>query len=111
MAMRHQFHDALVGRTPAVKPRHVGFDPGFVDENEAVWVEADLLDRLEFQAFGDNVRPLLLGGDERFFLNEIFKAFIAFHRVVRLTSRPSCVRNDSSVRSGCCSTALRNSVS
>ena len=45
----------------------VGFDPGFVEGNEAVRVEADVPERVEFFAGGDDIGPLLLGGDERFF--------------------------------------------
>ena len=52
----------------------VGFDPGFVEGNEAVRVEADVPERVEFFAGGDDIGPLLLGGDERFFERDLQSA-------------------------------------
>ena len=85
----------------------VGFDPGFVEENEAVRIEADVPERVEFFAGGDDIGPLLLGGDERFFLNEISKARKAFPMVVRSQVTPNVARKPSSVRLGFAATASR----
>jgi hypothetical protein len=62
----HGLDQSGVGRTPAVEPGPVGFDPGFVEENEAVRVEAEGLEDAELRPGRGDIRPRLLSGDERF---------------------------------------------
>jgi hypothetical protein len=66
MAMRDQVDDALLGWSPAIKPSHLRRAEGFVEENETTRVDARLED-LPGGPCDDNVRPILLGGVERFF--------------------------------------------
>lgn len=73
VAVRHVFDEALANRAPTVEPRHVGFDPGFVEEDESVRINAELLHRLKFPPLSYDIGPLLFRRDLRFFLKEIFK--------------------------------------
>jgi len=59
--------------SPAIKPRHVGFDAGLVEENEAVRVDPELLERVALDPFDDDIGQGLFGSDECF-LKEIFNA-------------------------------------
>lgn len=105
------FDEAFVRRPPAVKPGQVGFDPGLVEEDEAVRVWDCDLPLLEFLAFRGDVGPLLLGGDQRFFLNEIFKSRNAYQSVEMSQSTPSVIFKASRVRLGSSATAARSSAS
>jgi hypothetical protein len=67
MAVLHALDQPRVGQTPAVGPRPVGLDPGLVEEDEAVRVDAGLLEGVELGALGDDGRPVAFGGLERFF--------------------------------------------
>ena len=66
--MRDVFDDALAPGTPSPKPGHVGFDPGFVEEDQAMRVDACRAEEVELDPLADDVRSLLLCGVERFFL-------------------------------------------
>ncbi len=67
VAVRDGFAESLAGRAPAVEAGHVGFDPGFIEEHEAVGVQPDLLQGPKLRACGRDVRTVLLGRHERFF--------------------------------------------
>lgn len=73
VAVRHVFDEALAHRAPTVEPRHIGFDPGFVEEDESVWIDAEFLNRLKFPSLSYDIGPLLFRCDLCFFLKEIFK--------------------------------------
>jgi hypothetical protein len=107
MAVGDSFDEPFGPRAPAVRPGHVGFDPRLVEEDEAVRVEADGLERAELGPLSGDVRPVLFGGDQRLFLNEIFNARRAAWSVPRLTATPSVVRRRSRVRLGVAATAAR----
>ncbi len=66
MAIRHSGDQSLASRRPAAAARHVGADPGFIDEDEALRVQQRLAFAPE-NARGGDVRPLLLGGVQAFF--------------------------------------------
>lgn len=69
--MRHRLQHPLIGRPPPVQPSHVGFNPGFVEEDETVGVDAGRLERLEFgPPFGD-IGPGLFSGNQRFFERDV----------------------------------------
>ena len=58
---------ALTARAPAPQRRHVGFDPGFVDENEAGRVDARLIFQPLLPAAPD-LGTALLSSDQCLFL-------------------------------------------
>lgn len=66
MAVRHLGREPLPSRRPASEGRHVGLDPCLVDEDEAPGVDPVLM-CLPALAQPRNVRPILLGWDDRFF--------------------------------------------
>jgi hypothetical protein len=66
MAVRHRLGDPLVRRPPTVEPGHVGFDPRFVEEDEAAGIDGEPPGVERFPSLGD-VRPALFGGLESFF--------------------------------------------
>jgi len=51
---------------PAAQTRHVGLDPGLVDEDEATWIETALIS-LPARAFARHVGSILFGGVKAFF--------------------------------------------
>ena len=67
MAVRHVFDESLAEGAPTVEPRHVGFDPGFVKEDESVLIDAELLNRLKFPSLNYDIEPLLFSRNLRFF--------------------------------------------
>lgn len=67
MAMRGKAVQALASRPLAVERRHVGLDPGLVDEHQASRIEAGLKGAPALLS-ADNVGAGLLKGEE-FFLN------------------------------------------
>lgn len=76
--MRHVFNETLADRAPTVEPRHVGYDPGFVEKDELVRIDAELLNRLEFPPLSYDIGPLLFRRDLCVFLKEILKFTMAW---------------------------------
>jgi hypothetical protein len=68
VAVRDIFDDPLALWTPSPEPRPVGFDPGFVEEDQPVRVDACGAEEVELEPRADDVRSFLLCGVERFFL-------------------------------------------
>ena len=66
MSMRHMGDQPLAARTPAAQRRHVGLDPGFVDEDKAARVDPGAI-MVPSPASACYVRPDLLGGQNGFF--------------------------------------------
>ena len=66
VAVRDCFDDPLMGRSPAVEAGHVGFHPGFVEEDESVEVDRES-PGVEGVTFLDDVRPALFVRLESFF--------------------------------------------
>lgn len=66
MAMRHLVDQRLTSRAPAVGAGHVGFDPGLVDEDQAVWIKPMLM-ALPSGAEPGDPGPILLARHQRFF--------------------------------------------
>ena len=67
VAVRHRGLQALTPRRPAPERRHVGLGPGLVDEDQAGGVDLALVPLPLCPAVRD-VRPFLLGRDQRLFL-------------------------------------------
>lgn len=65
-AVRDLGHKPLAARAAAMGPRHVGFDPGLVDEDQLVGRQLRLPFAMRLAGLRD-VRPVLLGGVQRFF--------------------------------------------
>ena len=65
-AMGRLADQALAARPPTAERRHVGLDPGFVNENQAAGIDAGLPGPPAFPVAGD-VRPVLLAGEGGFF--------------------------------------------
>ena len=68
LAVRDFGDERLAAAAPAARAGHVGFGPGLIDENKAGWVNP----RLVFspaQAAPCDVGPVLLGGEQGFFLS------------------------------------------
>jgi len=66
MSVRNMRHQALSPRSPAAQGRHVGLDPGLVEEDQPVWLYA-LLISLPSSALASNVWPILLSRQNAFF--------------------------------------------
>lgn len=66
MTMRREGGKALALRSPAAQWRHVGLDPGFVDEDEAARIDPGLM-RLPTLTLAGDIRPGLLGWQHGFF--------------------------------------------
>lgn len=66
MAMRYSGEKRLAALTPAAGARHVGFDPGFVDEHQAARIKSMLM-VLPTASEARHLRPVLFAGDQRFF--------------------------------------------
>ena len=66
VAVRGKAAQALAPRPPAAQRRHVGLDPGFVDEDQPAGIEAALPGSPPLSLAGD-VGPGLLKGEQRFF--------------------------------------------
>ena len=66
VAMRGEAAQALASRSPAAQRRHVGLDPGLVDEDQPPRVEAGLPGSPTLPPAG-NVGAGLLKGEQRFF--------------------------------------------
>lgn len=66
MAMRYSGEKRLAALTPAAGARHVGFDPGFVDEHQAARIKSMLMG-LPAASEARHLRPVLLADDQRFF--------------------------------------------
>ena len=67
MAMRHCHAKSLTARAAAVSARHVRAGPAFIDENQALGIEVELLFEPGFAA-DQGVRALLLGRVRSLFL-------------------------------------------
>jgi hypothetical protein len=67
MAVRGVLDDPFASRSPTPESGHVGFDPGFVEENQAARVDAGDAKELKLGPLGDDIRPPLLGRVESFF--------------------------------------------
>jgi len=79
---------------------HLGIGPGFIDENQPARVEP-YLPRPPVRAFLRDVRPVLLGGPQRFFLKVIRIASRAIQIADNEHATPKRSRNSVSVASGC----------
>jgi hypothetical protein len=66
VAMRNMHRQALSARSPAAQRRHVGLDPGLVDEDEPVRLYT-LLIGLPSPALASDVWPILLSRQNAFF--------------------------------------------
>jgi hypothetical protein len=66
IAMRSFGDEALTFRPPSAQGGHVGLDPGFIDENQAVSADPALIVFLAL-AFARNVWPVLFTRPDRFF--------------------------------------------
>ena len=66
MAVRQAGLETLPARSPAAQGRHVGLDPGLVDEDEPLRLDAPLMGLPAGPLTGD-VRPRLLGRQHGFF--------------------------------------------
>ncbi|GAA10503.1 hypothetical protein ATPR_3507 [Acetobacter tropicalis NBRC 101654] len=66
MAMRDPGFQSLTFAAPAVRARHVGLGPGFVDKDQARGIYIGLIALPEFTLARD-VRPVLLAGQHAFF--------------------------------------------
>ena len=71
----------LAPQSPPAKPRQVGRSPSFVEEDQPVRVEPDLLRPPRCATLG-NVGPVLFTGAERFFLKVMRKASSAIQMAV-----------------------------
>jgi hypothetical protein len=67
VAVGHRLRHAGADRTPTVGGGHVRLDPGLVEEDEAVRVEAKL-EEPSVQALDADLVAVPLGGGQRFFL-------------------------------------------
>jgi hypothetical protein len=66
MTMGHSCLEALASWPPAAQRRHVGFDPGLVDEDQPPGVNLVLM-RFPALPFASDVRSILLGRPNCFF--------------------------------------------
>jgi hypothetical protein len=66
VAVRGKAAQALSSRPPAAQRGHVGLDPGFVDEDEPLRIDA-ALPRSPALASASDVGPSLLKREQRFF--------------------------------------------
>ena len=102
MPMRRLGDQRRSAFVPAVRARHIGLGPGLVDEDKAFWIEP----RLNFLPQGAttrDIRAILLGGEQRFFLKLIFSRRRNRHKVSQETTMPRARSSKSSackVRSG-----------
>jgi len=69
VAERGLRQQALAAWRATVEPGHLGAGAGLVDKDELVGIDEGLR-RLPDAAPGGNIRPVLLGGAERLFLND-----------------------------------------
>jgi hypothetical protein len=65
MTVRCKTIEPLAFRTPAAQRRHIGSDPGFINENELARVET-ALPSLPARSLTGDVRPVLVNGEQRF---------------------------------------------
>ena len=68
MSPGHAGDQALPARTAAIAARHIGCRTGFIDEDQAFWVQVGLAHTPLIASLGD-IRPILLGGALRLFLS------------------------------------------
>ena len=66
MAVRGEAAQTLALGPPSAQRRHVGLDPGLVDEDQPAWVDPALVG-LPAGALEGDVRARLLGGQHGFF--------------------------------------------
>ena len=66
MTVRHMGDQPFAFSVPAAQRRHVGLDPGLIDEHQPLDVDAGLMFAPPSAPPG-NIRPLLLGGANAFF--------------------------------------------
>ena len=66
VTVRREAPQSLAFRPPAAQRRHVGLDPGFVDEDQTPWIEPGLPRSPAPSPAGD-VGTGLLKGEQRFF--------------------------------------------
>ena len=67
MTKRGGGFQACAARGPAAQRRHVGLDPGFIDEDQTSSVDAGLVFQPLIASAGD-IGTALLAGDQRLFL-------------------------------------------
>jgi hypothetical protein len=100
-----------VGRVrPAHRPRHVGLDPGFVDEDQLGGIQLGLL-VAPFAACRGNINTVLLGGAGRLFLR-VRPSRASVSQIRPLLAETWCVCrsqtwNSPMVASGCFCTRAR----
>lgn len=80
MAVGRAIDATLTDRRPAVKPRHVGFRPGFIEENKAFNV-GEAPGDCEVASALDDIGTVLLGGDQRLLLSDNPNRLSARHTV------------------------------
>ena len=66
MTVRRIIHESFPFRCSAIHPRHIGFYPAFIKENETFWINRNTFIG-ECLALLKDVRPLLLFRIQRFF--------------------------------------------
>jgi len=68
LPVRHMSDQPLAALTPAAQRRHVGLDPGFIDEDKAARVNLDVAAIMNpARTPPRHVRTGLFGGQNRFF--------------------------------------------
>ena len=72
IAVQHLLDQTLASRRTAVETGDRGRDAGFIDEDEPPWIEPRLPSS-QGLARGRDVRPILLGGVQAFFLKVSFR--------------------------------------
>jgi hypothetical protein len=70
VAMRHAHAQSLAARAAAVRARHLRRGPGFIDKNEPLWIEIELMVEPILPSSQD-VWAILLAGVPSLFLSVI----------------------------------------
>lgn len=92
------FHQSHADRSAAVAPRHVGFGPRFINENDFVGIDL-LLRSSPLGTLLDDIGAILLAGNQRLFFRDCFNARQALQMVAKQTSTPrSCFSSSCSSR-------------
>lgn len=68
MAVRNARDEALAARAPATERRHIGLDPGFVDENQTLGINLVLI-AFPARAMAGYAGAILRGRENAFFYN------------------------------------------
>jgi hypothetical protein len=80
MAVGHRIADALACGPPTVEACHRGGTEGFVQKNQATWIDARCED-LPRGPIGDHIRSVLLGRPKGLFLRLILSSLRAYHKL------------------------------